>query len=214
MLPGPSQPHSITSPMQWQGNITENWGFPGGSSGLKKKQKQKQNQKPACQCRRQDIWVRSLGLEDLLDGRAWQSTPVFLPREVHRGAWQATVHRVAQSWTQLKWLHTHTHITTNYVSKTFFNKSLGIPKTTRNKNRHHRKAYPDTQLQQIITVQPLARYATSHQRPTYLSFILSSSQYFAFSKKLGKTKEDKAAQKEQISELDSNMIKEINRWAT
>ena len=100
------------------------------------------------------------------------------------------------------------------MSKTFFNKSLGIPKTTRNKNRHHRKAYPDTQLQQIITVQHLARYATSHQRPTYLSFILSSSQYFAFSKKLGKTKKDKAARKEQISELDSNMIKEINRWAT
>ena len=30
--------------------------------------------------------------------RAWQSTPVFLPGESHRqGAWQAMVHRVAES---------------------------------------------------------------------------------------------------------------------
>ena len=32
--------------------------------------------------------------------RAWQHTPVFLPEEAHdRGAWRATVHRVAKSWT-------------------------------------------------------------------------------------------------------------------
>ena len=28
-----------------------------------------------------------------------------------RGAWWATVHRVTQSWTRLKQLHTHTHNT-------------------------------------------------------------------------------------------------------
>ena len=39
-------------------------------------------------------WVRSLGWEDPLEGRAWQPTPVFL---LGRGAWQATVHRVAES---------------------------------------------------------------------------------------------------------------------
>ena len=34
--------------------------------------------------------------------RAWQSIPVFLPGESHgRGAWQATVHRVAKSRTRL-----------------------------------------------------------------------------------------------------------------
>ena len=35
--------------------------------------------------------------------RTWQPTPVFLPGEppMDRGAWQATVHGVAKSWTQL-----------------------------------------------------------------------------------------------------------------
>ena len=37
--------------------------------------------------------------------RARQPTPVFLPREsMDRGAWRATVHGVANSWTQLKWI--------------------------------------------------------------------------------------------------------------
>ena len=30
-----------------------------------------------------------------------------LENPMDRGAWQATVHRVAKSWTQLKWLSTH-----------------------------------------------------------------------------------------------------------
>ena len=35
--------------------------------------------------------------------RAWQPTPVFLPGESQdRGAWRATVHEVAKSWTRLK----------------------------------------------------------------------------------------------------------------
>ena len=35
--------------------------------------------------------------------RKCQPTPVFLPENpMDRGAWQATVHRVAQSWTRLK----------------------------------------------------------------------------------------------------------------
>ena len=41
--------------------------------------------------------------------RAWQPTPVFLPGNPRdRGAWQVTVHRVAQSLTRLKQLSTHT----------------------------------------------------------------------------------------------------------
>ena len=41
--------------------------------------------------------------------RAWQSTPVFLPgNPKDRGAWWATVHRVAKSQTRLKQLRTHT----------------------------------------------------------------------------------------------------------
>ena len=35
--------------------------------------------------------------------RKWQPPPVFLPGESH-GAWQATVHKVTKSQTQLKWL--------------------------------------------------------------------------------------------------------------
>ena len=32
--------------------------------------------------------------------RAWQPTPIFLlENPVDRGAWQATVHRIAKSWT-------------------------------------------------------------------------------------------------------------------
>ena len=30
-----------------------------------------------------------------------------LENSMDRGAWQAIVHRVVQSWTQLKWLSTH-----------------------------------------------------------------------------------------------------------
>ena len=33
----------------------------------------------------------------------------YLDNSMDRGAWQATVHRVAKSWTQLKQLSTHAH---------------------------------------------------------------------------------------------------------
>ena len=52
----------------------------------------------------------SLGQEDPWR-RTRQPTPVFLPGEsMDRGAWWATVHRVAKSWTRLKLLSTHMHI--------------------------------------------------------------------------------------------------------
>ena len=42
-------------------------------------------------------WVRKIPWN-----RKWQPTPVFLPGEAHgRRAWQATVHRVAESQTRL-----------------------------------------------------------------------------------------------------------------
>ena len=48
--------------------------------------------------------VRSLCWENAWR-RAWQPTPVFLPGESHnRGAWQATVHGITLSQTQLKQL--------------------------------------------------------------------------------------------------------------
>ena len=40
--------------------------------------------------------------------RAWQPTPIFLPENpMDRGTWRATVHGVAKSQTQLKWLRMH-----------------------------------------------------------------------------------------------------------
>ena len=50
----------------------------------------------------QEIQVQSLGGEDLLE-EGMQPTPVFLPWRISmdRGAWWATVHGVAKSWTRL-----------------------------------------------------------------------------------------------------------------
>ena len=73
-------------------------GLPGGDSG----------KEPACQCRslkrhRFDPWIRKIPWR-----KAWQSTPVFLPREpMDRGIWQVAILRVTQSQTQLKQLSTH-----------------------------------------------------------------------------------------------------------
>ena len=63
-------------------------GFPGGISG----------REPTCQCRRHKRldfgpWVGNSPWR-----RAWQLTPLFdLDNHIHRGDWQAEVHRVAQS---------------------------------------------------------------------------------------------------------------------
>ena len=67
-------------------------GFPGGTSG----------KVPTCQCRRCkrcrfDPWVRKI-----LWRKKWQPTPVFLCGKSHgQRSWQATVHEVTKSWTQL-----------------------------------------------------------------------------------------------------------------
>ena len=75
-------------------------GFPGGASG----------KEPTCQCswhKRHGFnpWIRKISWR-----RVWQPTVVLLTGEscLDRGAWWATVHRVEQSWIQLKQL-THTH---------------------------------------------------------------------------------------------------------
>ena len=71
-------------------------GFPGGSVV----------KNPTCQCRRHgfDPWVRKIPEKEL----AAHSSKGSL---MDRGAWQATVHGVAKSWTQLSHPspHTHTH---------------------------------------------------------------------------------------------------------
>ena len=60
----------------------------------------------ACQCRRHgfDPWVGKIPWS-----RKWQPNPEFLPgKSMGRGAWQATVHGVTKSWTQLR-KHTYTY---------------------------------------------------------------------------------------------------------
>ena len=49
------------------------------------------------------MWVQSLGQEDPLEEEL-ETYSSFLPGEnpMDRGAWQATVYRVTESWTQLK----------------------------------------------------------------------------------------------------------------
>ena len=58
-----------------------------------------------------ETWVRSLGWEDLLEeGMATHYSIPAWRISMDRGAWWATVHGVAKSWTQLS---THTSICTN-----------------------------------------------------------------------------------------------------
>ena len=53
----------------------------------------------------QETWVRFLHQEDPLEKE--MATHSCLENPMNRGAWQATVHRVTQSWTRLKQLSMH-----------------------------------------------------------------------------------------------------------
>ena len=66
--------------------------FPGSTSG----------KEPACQCKRHETWVQSLGQEDPLEeGMATYSRILAWRISLTEGAWWATVHRVTKSWTRL-----------------------------------------------------------------------------------------------------------------
>ena len=68
-------------------------GFPGGARG----------KEPACQCRRHETRVQSMGWEDLPEeGRVVHSSILAWRIPMDTGAWRATVHGVARSWTRLK----------------------------------------------------------------------------------------------------------------
>ena len=55
-----------------------------------------------------ETWVQSLGWEDPLEeGMATHSSILAWRVPVDRGAWRATVHGAAKSWTRLKQLSTH-----------------------------------------------------------------------------------------------------------
>ena len=49
----------------------------------------------------QETWIRSLGQEDLLEKGMYPLQYSHLENSMDRGAWQATVHWVAESPTQL-----------------------------------------------------------------------------------------------------------------
>ena len=56
----------------------------------------------------QETWVQSLGWEDPLEeGMKTDSNILAWRIPMERGAWQATVYRVAHSWTRLKQLSMH-----------------------------------------------------------------------------------------------------------
>ena len=72
--------------------------FLGGSNG----------KEPACQCRRHKWWGFDPWVGNIPWRKVWQPTPVFLlENPMDRGAWRATVHRVAKSQTWLKQLSMH-----------------------------------------------------------------------------------------------------------
>ena len=53
------------------------------------------------------MWVRSLGQEDPLEEGMATHSNILVENLMNRGAWQATVHRVAKSWAGLKQLNMH-----------------------------------------------------------------------------------------------------------
>ena len=59
-------------------------------------------------------WIRKISRR-----RAWQPTPVFLPgNPMNRGAWWATVHNVAKSWSWLKRFSMHAYTKYNNLKYT------------------------------------------------------------------------------------------------
>ena len=72
--------------------------FPGNASG----------KEPACQYRRhKETQIQSLGWEDSLEEETATHSNILAWRIPWIGVWWATVHRVAKSGTQLKWLSMH-----------------------------------------------------------------------------------------------------------
>ena len=64
--------------------------------------------------------------------RKWQRTPVLLlENSTDRGAWQATVHRVAKSWTQMSDL---TFFLTQYCEAIFLQLKISLEKKNQSPN--------------------------------------------------------------------------------
>ena len=64
-----------------------------------------------------ETWVRSLGWEDALEeSMATHSNILAWRIPMDRGAWRASVHGVAKSWTRLKQLRMHAYCIIQYIS--------------------------------------------------------------------------------------------------
>ena len=64
-----------------------------------------------------ETWVTTLGQEDpLKEGMATHSSILAWRIPMDRGAWWASVHGVAKSWTRLKQLHMHAYCLIQYIS--------------------------------------------------------------------------------------------------
>ena len=118
--------------------------FPCGASG----------KEPTCQCRRCkrlriDPWAGKIPWR-----RARQRTAVFLPGEsMDRGAWRATVHSVAKSWTGL--------------SDSARRQALGAPLSHPSPTLHHH--HPPTSPPQPPPLSSLQAASVSSQGSTRLS---------------------------------------------
>ena len=64
----------------------------------------------------QEMRVQSLDWEDPLESMATNSSILAWRIPMDRGAWRAAVHGVANSWTRLKQLSTHTHKVRNKIT--------------------------------------------------------------------------------------------------
>ena len=104
--------YDVTSRILLMNNLCLFRGVPGGASG----------KEPACQCRRCKRHWFDPCVGKIPWRRAWQPTPC-LENPLDRGAWQATVHRVARvrhDWSNLARAHTHTclfhfHVTSEFL---------------------------------------------------------------------------------------------------
>ena len=96
--PWDCQESDTTERLNWANRYLYHWGFPGDASG----------KEHACQCRRRkrhgfNPWVGKIPWRR--HGNPLQYS--CLGNTINRGAWQATVHRVAESQTQLKQFTMH-----------------------------------------------------------------------------------------------------------
>ena len=65
----------------------------------------------------QEMWIQSLGWEDPLEESMATHSGILAWRiTVDRAAWRATVHGVAKSWEQLKWLSSLTRVGSQHTA--------------------------------------------------------------------------------------------------